>query len=447
MEVHTKNIELLKDIKKLISKDFPALGVNKAQELVRLVFEISKRDSRKPSNILSSIETKDFHKIKDILLKTRFPQGYLNRELNAHLPKLELDPGSIAKPEKHFYPKDILIEEASSDSSLANSFKKAFSESSIKMIPSLKSYLEHNKRFSIKDYNKRLDTVFITNEMHDLFKRCPCTKKAVCCGYNIFNLSFGCIYDCTYCYLQEYTNTPGIIFPSNLDKFFDSFKGFKKCRMRIGTGEFSDSLMLDDITGYSLHIIDFFKDHTNIRFEFKTKSKNIKNLLNARHAGNIVASWSLNPQKMIDENEFSASSLSERLEAMALCAQAGYKIGIHFDPVIYFIGWEKEYKKLIDALFSRIKPKHIAWISIGTLRFNPKVKTTIEKRFPYNTILDGELLKGFDNKLRYPYALRRSIYEKILEALRKHSKDLPIYLCMEHISMWKELALTLNPSL
>jgi len=206
--------------------------------------------------------------------------------------------------------------------------------------------------------------------------------------------------------------------------------------MRIGTGEFSDSLMLDHITEYSLPIVDFFKAHPEVRFEFKTKSKNIDNLLKIRHSGNIVVAWSLNPQRIIDENEIFSPSLEGRISSAKRCVEAGYKVAFHFDPVVYFKGWEKEYKRLITRLFASIKPRDIAWISIGTLRFNPKVKQTIEMRFPENKILDEELVRGFDNKLRYPYGIRYKIYKSMLEMLFKHSRKLPVYLCMEDASMW-----------
>ena len=281
--------------------------------------------------------------------------------------------------------------------------------------------------------------VFITNEKYDFFKKCPCTKGAIGCGYNIFNLGFGCIFDCTYCYLQEYNNTPGLIFPANIDNFFEEFENYKKPKMRIGTGEFSDSLMLDHITEYSLSIIEFFNKHKDSLFEFKTKSSNIDNILKAKHSGNIVVSWSINPQKIIDKNEFFTASLSKRLESAAKCAERGYKIGFHFDPVIYFKGWEREYTNTIDLLFAKISPKDIAWISIGTFRFKPELKPIIENRFPDNEILDEELLPGYDNKLRYPYELRYDMYKFLLNIFNKHSKKLRIYLCMEESSIWKSL--------
>jgi spore photoproduct lyase len=211
--------------------------------------------------------------------------------------------------------------------------------------------------------------------------------------------------------------------------------------MRIGTGEFSDSLALDDFTGYSLQMIDFFRKYKNVTFEFKTKSSKIGNLLRSNHSGNVVVSWSINPQELIKENEFYCASLKERLDAAAKCIEAGYRVGFHFDPVIYFSGWEKEYRALIKELFEKIKPKDIAWISIGTFRFSPGLKQVIERRFPANRILDEELILGFDDKLRYAFDIRFEVYDKIIKMLSRHSQKLKLYLCMEEVLMWSKLRL------
>jgi spore photoproduct lyase len=443
MRFHKDRSDLLRKSESLVNTAFPEFGPNKKQEITRLLYEISKRESCIPEDLLNDIDLRDFEKLKQYLLRKRYPHAYLHNEINRpYLPKISLDKKSVLRIKKQdFYPKNIFIEKSAWHSCLADRFRKAFPGANYSEINSLKDYLKVNKNFSIVSYNERRDSVFITYENYDFFKRCPCTKKAVGCGYNIFNLSFGCIFECSYCYLQEYTNSPGIIFPANIDRFFDEFPSYKRRGMRIGTGEFSDSLMLDNITEYSLPIIDFFRKHEDVRFEFKTKSVNTGNLLDAPHAGNIVISWSLNPQNIIDNNEFLAASLRERLRAASECVKAGYKAGFHFDPVIYFDGWKKEYENVIELMFNSVKPGDIAWISIGTLRFNPKVKQVIESRFPKNKILDAELLPGFDNKLRYPASLRLDIYKHLLNALQRHSGKLPVYLCMEDISIWRGLNL------
>ncbi|MFH1440982.1 MAG: spore photoproduct lyase family protein [Candidatus Omnitrophota bacterium] len=524
MRVYKNEFERLKKIRAFVKQCFKQFGVNKIQELTRLLYEISKRENVavgrifycdetvekclrlstmidpavKPqddkngvlpqddkSGILPQVHDKSFQpnydSLKKYLLARRYPYASLHeKSIQPYLPKIELNISQKFNiKEKEFYPKNIFIEKGAQGSFLASRIRNLFPRARVLKIESLKGYVRGKvsphpnplpqgerekkgeqiiplplwKRFSpqadsstaegegdkIIGYNNRRDSLFIVNEKYDFFKRCPCTKLAIGCGYNVFNLGFGCVFDCTYCFLQDYANFPGIVLPANIGSFFDRFSSYSNARMRIGTGEFSDSLALDDITGYAPAIIEFFRKHKKAIFEFKTKSVNVENLLKTAQAGNIVVSWSLNPQKIIDDNEFFTPSLKQRINAACKCVQAGYKVGFHFDPVIYFSGWENEYAKLLDELFNKIKPKYIAWISLGSFRFRPTLKTVIEKRFPANMILDEELLPGYDQKLRYPYSLRLGVYKKMLDMFIKHGAGQKVYLCMEDMLMWKDL--------
>ncbi|HLD41126.1 MAG TPA: hypothetical protein VJA84_03000, partial [Candidatus Omnitrophota bacterium] len=419
MQVYSRESSRLKSAETIVRENFPRFGVNKKQEITRLLYEISKWEGIEPGEILGPEElSAPYPRIKKILLQRRYPLAYQDQSnLKTYLPKLQFQAhplNSYLAENKKFYPRKVFIEKPVISSGLAARFKGLFPKADFEEIESFKAYRAKNRNFRIGDYNKRQETVFIVRENYDFFKKCPCTKCASSCGYHIFNLGFGCIYECAYCYLQEYTNTPGIILPANIGDFFNAFNAYKREGMRIGSGEFSDSLALDRWTGYSLELIDFFKQHPQVSFEFKTKSVEIDNLLKTEHSGNIVVSWSLNPQTVIDGNEFFSSSLEERLTAAKRCVDAGYRVGFHFDPVIYFSGWQDEYGRLIEALFAGIKPENIAWISLGSLRFRPELKTVIENRFPDNKILDEELLLGYDNKLRYSDKIRYGVYSYMI---------------------------------
>ncbi len=446
MQVYQRESSRLKSAEAIVRENFPRFGVNKKQEITRLLYEISKKEGIEPEYILEEEGSlQDYPRLKKILLERRYPLACQDQpDLKTYLPKLQFlgSPLNSALAEnKKFYPRKVFIEKSVASSGLAARFKGFFSKADFEEIGSFKEYRARNNDSGTADYNKRQETVFIVRENYDFFKKCPCTKCASSCGYHIFNLGFGCIYECTYCYLQEYTNTPGIILPANMEDFFDAFNAYKREGMRMGSGEFTDSLALDCWTGYSLELIEFFKQHPQVAFEFKTKSVEVDNLLKTKHAGNIVVSWSLNPQTVIDENEFFSSSLAQRLAAAKRCAGCGYKVGFHFDPIIYFSGWQDEYERLIESLFAEINPKDIAWISLGTLRFRPDLKTVIEKRFPENKILDEELLLGYDNKLRYSDKMRYGVYSYMISAIRGHSNDIELYLCMENKKMRGELSL------
>ena len=453
MRDYQQETERLSRVRRLVREGFPRFGVNKNREIVRLLYEISKREGIPPEEVLSSDSPPTFPGLKEYLLKRRFPlTSREDPDFRPYLPGFELDPDNCLQLRRDsFYPRRIYIEKSVRHSALASAFLEAFPEAESSEIPHLKEFLSEYGGRGIAEYNKRSETVFIINEERDFFKRCPCTVRAVPCGYTVFNLSFGCIYECTYCYLQEYTNTPGLIFPANVDHFLDRFLSFRDLpatrswqrgtRLRLGTGEFSDSLMLDDLTGYSIPLVEFFRGRDDVIFEFKTKSVNIGNLLKMEGDENIVVGWSLNPQKIIDSNEFYATSLAERIEAARRIVEAGYRVAFHFDPVFYYDGWEDDYREVIEKISGVIDSVKIAWISLGTLRFNPALKKIIEARFPGNDILNAEMVLGFDDKLRYPDRLRYLIYRFLIDALTEYSRTLPIYLCMEERSMWEELKL------
>ncbi|HEO63782.1 MAG TPA: hypothetical protein ENN78_00755 [Candidatus Omnitrophica bacterium] len=445
MPVYQSEYKRIKDSKTLIDRSFPEFGRNKKQEASRLIFEISKREGILPKDVLKGLlvngEWLDFSHLKTALFKRRFPYAWQHKlTLKPYLPELNEDKKDVLFiDETDVFPKNVYVEEEAASFEFVKRLKYLCKTAKFHKIPSLSGYIKENAPFSLKDYNERRNNFFIFKEGHDFFKRCPCTKKAIGCGYHIFNLEFGCVYECTYCYLQQYSNSPGVLISANLDRFFDAFKKYKRPGMRLGTGEFADSLALDYLTQRSPELIDFFNNFEDVTFEFKTKSASINNLLKAKHRGNIVISWSLNPQSIIDKNEFYSASLKQRLDAASKCVEAGYRAGFHFDPIIYSGDWEKEYKKVVDRLFSKVSWKDIAWISLGTLRFAPQLKVVIERRFPNNNILDGELYLGFDAKMRYPEPLRFNIYKKMLEYICTHSKDICVYLCMEDAGMFKDI--------
>ena len=236
--------------------------------------------------------------------------------------------------------------------------------------------------------------------------------------------------------MQQYQNLHAILWPANIDEFLEKlacgrFNRGLFDRPRIGSGEFTDSLVFDDITQYSQQLVPFFRARPQWQFEFKTKSVNIGGLLQVGGCENVVVSWSVNTEKVINQAEHFTPSLTERLAAAAEVAKAGYRIGFHFDPVIIYEGYQADYARTVQAMADTLPADKIAWISVGTLRFSRELKKQIEVRFPRNFMLDGEFLLDFDNKMRYGPAQRLEAYRFLVPLLRKTFPNAFVYLCME----------------
>jgi len=432
---------------KLIDNRYPRFGPNKRRETIRLLYEISLKEGIAPEAVLPASSPASFAALKDYLVRRRYPLAARSgRPFYPYLPRVDLPEDEVFTPGSfRFSPGEIYIESAAAGSSLAALCRERFPEAVFEEIPSLKDFLSGRPRAGRADYNRRGETLFIIAEQYDFFKPCPCTRGAVRCGYRVCNLGFGCLFECRYCFLPGYVNTPGIILPANLDRFFERFSAAPQRRsgrtLRLGTGEFTDSLHLDRLTGYSIPLVEFFRDRKDVLFEFKTKSDEISNLLRADPRGNIVAAWSLNTERMAEENEHYAASLDRRLAAAARAAEAGYRIAFHFDPIFFYPGWEREYGETVDRALAAVGPEQISWISLGTLRFPPALKKTIEARFPGSDILNAELIPGFDGKLRYPAFLRARIYRLLIDRILARRRGVPLYLCMESREIWEELKL------
>ncbi|MDR2396146.1 MAG: hypothetical protein LBD57_06060 [Endomicrobium sp.] len=287
----------------VFQKRFPYFGTNKSREIFRLINEISKIEKMPFNTFLNLLTTHDYETLKSTLLQRRYPKTFHKNSLNSYyLPKYEFDPSKMADiSQKKFYPKNIYYEHDTAKSELFSKIKVLFKKSDFKEISSLKTFIKEH-HFTLKDYNNRCNTLFLVKEKYDFFKKCPCSQSVVNCGYSIMNLGIGCIYDCSYCFLQSYQNVEGIIIPYNIDdylvdnKIVAAEKGFFNYK-RIGSGEFTDSLIFDNITNFSQKIIAYFKLKKGIYFEFKTKSTNIHNLLSCGGVENIVAAWSVNTKK------------------------------------------------------------------------------------------------------------------------------------------------------
>ena len=283
-------------------------------------------------------------------------------------------------------------------------------------------------------------TLVLTELKGDLLKDCPGTQCYSCCGYKILNVAANCLYQCTYCILQDYFDTTmQIVYADLIDylpKIEEQISREPSKQRRIGTGEFTDSLIIDDVTHLSTKLIDLFRPHKNVILELKTKSLNIDQVLRTPASDNTVISWSLNTPRMIKAVELKTPSLNKRLAAAKKIVDHGFHVAFHFDPIILYDDCLDEYTQVIDQLFKIIPAERIKWISMGTLRFTKGLKGNFYKRSP---VFIDEFIQCDDNKFRYIRHRRVEAYSTILKQIRKYSNTVYTYFCMESQVVWEEV--------
>ena len=276
------------------------------------------------------------------------------------------------------------------------------------------------------------------------FKPCPGTREYICCDYQVLNIGMNCPMDCVYCILQAYLNNPYLSFFVNIEDLIneltEAFIQTPDRFWRIGTGEFTDSLALDCLTGLSRVLVQFMRDKNSAVLELKTKTAVVENLKDLNHGGRTIVSWSLNSPVIVAREELRTASLDQRLAAAARCASWGYKVAFHFDPIIYHPGWQDGYAETIKKLFATVPKEKIAWISMGCLRYLPSLKKIAGQRFPNARFFHEEFIEGLDGKARYFRTLRVEMYQFIYQQLQQYADPGScIYLCMENNDIWQEV--------
>lgn len=309
-------------------------------------------------------------------------------------------------------------------------------------IVSERPWSETNGVLSPREYERSKKNIYVTKFKGRFFKRCPGAKPGLaCCNYYVLNWGLQCDMDCSYCYLQSYINSPVTELYANwtdsLSELKELFKEHADLPLRVGTGEVLDSLSLDPLTLFSHPLIEAFREFPKWTLEFKTKSANVDQFLKQAHAGNVVVSWSINPQNIIKSEEHGTAPLKERLAAARKCLDHGFPIGFHIDPMIWHSDWKENYKCLVDQICERFSPSEVPYVSLGAIRFLPEQRSFMRERFGMESLsLKGEMFPGRDGKLRLHQSVRDEMFRFVIDRFHQLDPRWKVFLCMETPESW-----------
>lgn len=331
----------------------------------------------------------------------------------------------------------IFIEKDIIENQFAKRITDSFKKSTIIEIDNYYDFFGKVK----KPYLQKRDNLnlFIANKKGALLKEAPDAYGLSGEPHFYYVHAYNCIYECSYCYLQGYFNSPDLVLFVNHEEILKAIeeeivKHTKSSDKGIWfhAGEFSDSLALSHITGELPLYFDLFKKHPNAYLELRTKSANIKEIEKIAPSPNIVTSFSLSPDERIKAHDYKTPGLRARLKAIEKLHNLGHPIGIHLDPIIYTTDLEDSYIQLLDQLNEIIPLKDIEYISVGVVRFTKDVYNQVKMNYPESEYFHSELIKGHDGKIKYPRPMRHWILNKVRHlCIERGANADSVYLCME----------------
>jgi len=260
----------------------------------------------------------------------------------------------------------------------------------------------------------------------------------------LFSHMHNCIYDCRYCFLQGmYRSAHYVVFIN-----YEDFQWAIEERIRslhggpawFFSGYDCDSLALEPVTRFAASFVPFFARFPQAFLELRTKSTQIKSLLEMEPPPNVIVAFSLTPEEVAAAVEHLTPAVDRRIRAMAKLQERGWRLGLRFDPLIYDERYREQYRRLYATVFGAVQAESLHSVSLGPFRLPLEYFRTITRLYPeaplfaaplaeeggdagYRRDLEEEMLEFCrEELLRH---VPREIFHPGLSALTAHAADSP----------------------
>lgn len=229
-----------------------------------------------------------------------------------------------------------------------------------------------------------------------------------------FSHMLNCVYDCRYCFLQGMYRSANYVLFVNYEDFFAAIDS----RLAETGGDavwfFSgydcDSLAFESLTGFAAAFLPFFAARPRAWLELRTKSTQIRSLLELQAIANCVVAFSFTPETAHRKLEAGVPSIESRLAAMMELAARGWRLGVRLDPLLWSEQFEDEYLRLVDRVFSAIPIASLHSVSFGPFRLPGDFYRRMAKLMPRERLL-AAALETVDGVVSYPSELEREMAE------------------------------------
>ncbi|OOY36884.1 SPL family radical SAM protein [Solemya velum gill symbiont] len=236
-----------------------------------------------------------------------------------------------------------------------------------------------------------------------------------------FSHMLNCLYDCRYCFLQGMYRSAHYLVFVNFESFLDDIDS------KIETGKqnwfFSgydaDSLALEPVTGFVANALPFFATRPDAWLELRTKSTQVRQLLEHDPLSNVVTAFSYTPEATWKATEHKVPSIEKRIQAMKKLAENGWIVALRFDPLIEQAGFNDAYSALFEQIFSQVPESMIHSATIGPLRMPKQFHRTMENLYPEESLFVSGLAQR-NSMVSYPAEREREMIEWATDELEKH---------------------------
>lgn len=204
-----------------------------------------------------------------------------------------------------------------------------------------------------------------------------------------FKTSLNCVFDCQYCFLNW-------AFKSDYQVYFINYEDIKQQIFDLNNWElkwfyssdYSDILWMNWLSNFIEEFVPFFEKQNNTMMEIRTKSANIKSILNLWFVPqNTEFAFSLNPSDLIKKYEIGTASLDERIKSINILIEKWYKVWLRFLPLLPVDNYQEIYLKFVQEIKWKIDFSKIHSTFASGLLYTKDDYNVILKKYPKLDIL------------------------------------------------------------
>ncbi len=247
-----------------------------------------------------------------------------------------------------------------------------------------------------------------------------------------FSHMLNCLYDCRYCFLQGMYQSANYVLFVNFEDYQQDIQQICNNTPDEGIHFFSgydcDSLALEPVTHFAGHFVPFFEKIPNAWLELRTKSTQVRSLLNKQPFPRCIVAFSLSPDEIATKVEDKAPTLKRRLDAICKLQEHGWQIGLRFDPLIYQTGYQQQYATLFEQVFSKIKLESLHSVSLGVFRLPEKYFKKIHKLYPEEKLFASPL-ETTNKMISYKAELEQEMMQYTTEKLLSYIPKSKFFPC------------------
>ncbi len=247
-----------------------------------------------------------------------------------------------------------------------------------------------------------------------------------------FSHLLNCIYDCRYCFLQGMYRSAHYVWFANYEDFAQVIR--EKIDQHPGeicyfySGYDCDSLALEPITQFAEYFLPLFSGKSNAILELRTKSTQVRTLLDRPPSENCVVAFSFTPQNISRKLEHKVPAFQKRIAAMKKLQQHGWKIGLRFDPLIYDDDYRNNYQRLFDEVFSQLDADSLHSVSLGVFRLPEPFYRTMQRLYPREQLFAAKIAHR-EGMVSYQADIEKRLLEDCESLLLQHIPERIFYPC------------------